>query len=687
MKKSVKITLICGIIIILIFALSIGVFFLIIEPDIILFRTQTLDLNKLTSQSRSVTILDVNGRPISDAVVGGNNKIVVDIDELHDYTINAFIAIEDKRFYKHSGVDYKRMISALFSNIKTASFREGASTITQQLIKNTHLSNEKTIERKINEIRLARKLERIYDKRSILQSYFNILYFGSGIRGLGTASSVMFDRPASQLTLAQSAALASIINNPSKYSPYYNEDNLTARKNLVLKQMLDQKYISREDYESAIKEQLHFGKSEQTQFVTAVLKEACSVYRCSEKELFIGNTTIKTVYDPKASSVVRDIIKNSANADATVRVLILDNDSGGIVCDETNSDKFVNPRRSPASTIKPFLSYASAIEHGMNPLSQVADEPTSFGDYTPGNYKDVYRGYISLKDGLSYSSNIVAVKLMQQCGVPYCKSIAQRFGLPFAETDCSLSLALGGMKNGVTLVELANAYRTLANGGMYSAAHYVRLSGNGADHAFDEGRRAVGDDTAYLITDMLRECAKTGTAKRLKYSGILAAKTGTNGSSDGNTDCYCIAFTPSRTVAVWIGAKKKLLPNSITGASCCDIIKKICDRGIIKTDEEFTMPRSVSYFDIDGKALENTHEVYLADPMLPGRYRRRVVLSKRHLPVKRDLDLIDYYDNYNWEEFFDIQNTPDDESDDETAESQSSDTASVPSIALSINSL
>ncbi len=634
-------------------AISIGIFFLIIEPDVILFRSDMLDLEKLTSRSRQVTVLDINGNPIDNAVFD-NNRINIQIDDLHDYTVNAFIAIEDKRFYNHNGVDYKRMVSALISNVKNRGFREGASTITQQLIKNTHLSNEKTIRRKISEIRLARKLERIYDKQSILQSYFNILYFGSGIRGLGTASIVMFDKPASELSIAQSAALASIINNPSKYSPYYNENNLTGRKELVLRQMLEQNYITRSEFDAAINEPLVFGKNKQMQYISGALKETCKRLKCTERALFINNCTIRTSYDPDISEYARNIIK-TVDENISARVLVLDNKSGGIVCDETNEDKFIDPRRSPASTIKPFLSYAPALENGMNPLSQIVDEPTVFGDYAPGNFRDIYRGYMSMKDCLIYSSNIAAVKLLQQNGVSKCKAVAQAFGIPFEKSDTSLSIALGGMEKGVTLTELANAYRTLACGGMYSDTHYIDSVTYDTGVSFDTihtVKQAVGDDTAYLLTDMLMQCAKTGTAKKLKYSGIIAAKTGTNGDSEGNRDCYCIAYTPLNTIAVWLGAKAGVMPNNITGAYCCDIIGKLCANGLIKTDVEFEKPTSVSYFDIDGKALQEEHAVYLADPMLQGRYRRRVLLSKRNLPVRRNIDMIDYYDNYNWEDFF-----------------------------------
>ncbi len=617
-----------------------------ISPNINVLNSPDLDLDRMASYSRTVKVLDSDGNTVEDVFYG--NKIYIKLDDLPEYTAQAFIAIEDKRFYDHHGIDFKRVASAALSNIKSFKFREGASTITQQLIKNTYLSNEKTIKRKLNEMRMARRLEKVYSKDEILESYLNILYFGSGIHGIGSASRVMFDKSASELTLAQSAALASIINNPSRYSPYTNEDNLNARKTLVLKQMRSQGFINEQQYSDACAEKLVFSKNKKSQFIGGLIKNACVKYNCTEKELFLSNRTLKTEYDEKIVTAAREAIKTaSQNFDGIIRVLVLDNATGGIACDETTENGYINPQRSPASTIKPFISYAPSLENGMNPMTQILDEPTVFDDgYAPHNYHDRYRGYQSLRECLITSSNIAAVKLLQGVGVENAKTVAGRFGIKFGQTDLSLALALGGMENGVTLLELANAYRTLANGGIFSEAQYLSI-----DRSPMLEIRAVGDDTAYLLTDILRDCAKTGTAKKLSKCGIIAAKTGTNGSENGNLDCYCVAYTPKNTVAVWFGARDgSVIPNKITGASCCDIIKYMCDRGAIETDKQFTMPSSVAYFEVDEKTLRETHEVYLADPLLPKRYRSRELFSKRHLPIQRSYDIMDYLDRYYWDE-------------------------------------
>ena len=634
---------------------------MIIDPRINIINAPDLDVSQLTSYSRTINVLDKNGTSIDSAICDGN-KLYVKIDELPQHTVDAFIAIEDKRFYSHRGIDYKRVASATVSNIKSGRFREGASTITQQLIKNTHLSNEKTIKRKISEMRLARQLERTYDKQQILESYFNILYFGSGINGLGTACRVMFDVSPSELTVAQSAALAAIINNPTKYSPYKNADNLARRKNTVLEVMHSQGYLSDADYESAKSEKIEFGKNKRgNQFIEGLLKNACAELSCSEKDLFLRNLTFRTAYDADIVERTREIIRNRTDIDGMVRVLILDNASGGVVCDETNCDRYFDGRRSPASAIKPFIAYAPALERGYTPLSQIEDKPTDFSGYSPKNYRDYYRGYISLKDALSYSSNIAAVKLLSDIGITEARSTASAFGLSFDNSDDSLAMALGGMSRGVTLTELANAYRTLANGGVYSDINYALSTHMREGLCLSRARlgksRAVGDDTAYLLTDMLIACAKTGTAKKLSGIKNIAAKTGTNGSDNGNTDCYCVAYTPEYTFAVWFGADEKLLDNKITGASCATVIRDIINSCGLKS-ESFDMPQSVAYYEIDGLELSENHEVYLADPSLPKRYCRRELLSKRNLPIRKNVDIVDYYDSFIWDnpykfDFFD----------------------------------
>lgn len=642
-KRFLKVSIITASIIIICCIFSVIAFFIITSPDINILNGPNLDLTYMTSSERTIKILDKNDEPI-DGVFYGKNKLYVKLSDLQQYTIDAFIAIEDKRFFEHKGIDYQRILSATMSNLKKRRFSQGASTITQQLIKNTYLSNEKTFKRKFNEMRLAKQLEKIYSKEQILENYLNILYFGSGIYGIASASKTMFNKSVNELTLAQSATLASIINNPSLYSPYSNKENLISRKNIVLRQMLLQEYINENEYNCAINEPITFCKNTNSQFVSGIINDACRHYNCTEKELFARHLTLKTKYDTNLSKIVQNAVTKYDNFNGIIRVVVLENNDGKIICDETNKNGYVNYYRSPASTIKPFVSYSPAIENGYNPLSQILDEKTSFNGYTPRNYKDSYRGYQTLRNCLVNSSNVAAVKLLNNVGIDVGIKTATNFGFKFENDDNTLAVALGGMKNGATLIQIANAYRTLANGGIYTPVSYLSCV-----DCKNTQRRAISDDTAFILTDILCDCADYGTAKKLSTIDNIAAKTGTNGTDKGNNDCYCIAYTPENTIAVWFGANdNNLIQNEVTGASCCDIIKYLFNSGALKSTKQFVMPDSVAYYEVDRLALENERKVYLADPTLPKRYRVRELFSKRFLPIKKSYDIIDFYDNIYW---------------------------------------
>lgn len=655
MKKSSKILLWIFSVLAFILITAIITLVIILEPSIKIKGFAVLDESKFHLNNQSITILDKYDNEIT--TFSGSNNATITIDEVPEHTLNAFIAIEDKRFYKHKGIDYKRIGSAMWQNIKSFSFKEGGSTITQQLIKNTHLTQDKTLKRKVNEIRLAREMERKYSKKQILQEYLNVIYFGSGIYGIGSAAQAMFEKSVSNLTLSESAALAAIINNPSKYSPYNHYDELILRRNLVLRLMKEQNLIDDKSYASAVSETLTFKKNKFTnQFVENLIKQAAQLMHCSEKLLYRSSVTIKTNYDPDIKGSVSKILNGFyANTpdykNCNMRVLIIDNKTHTVICDEsTTSTSMLNVKRSPASTIKPFFSYATALESGKYyTMSQLNDTPTTFDDYTPKNYKNSYSGYISLQEALYKSKNVPAVLLADDLGVDNCKQTAQRFGFEFSENDKSLSLALGGMHRGVTLNSIADAYSTLANSGTHYANSYIteiKVSDKVVYRMRHMGTKAVNDDTAYLLTDILKKCASIGTASKLSNYPNFAAKTGTNGQDDGNLDAYCAAYSPNYTIVAWAGNKNELMNNSVTGAYMSRLIAQILDSGVIKDSSDFIIPRSVVRYDINLKWLQENREVVLADTFLQPRYRASALFSASHVPINRRISIIDYYDEY-----------------------------------------
>lgn len=629
---------------------------LLLEPAIPI--GQALDTDKLVNIERTVTILDDEGLPIGDRMYA-NNKRYVSLSELPEYTKNAFIAIEDKRFYKHKGIDWKRVAGAAVQNIKNRSFREGASTITQQLIKNTHLSNEKTIHRKITEMRIARDLERKYTKDEILEIYLNILYFGNSMYGIGSASHVLFDKKPQELTVKESAILAGIINNPYRYSPYNHPDATLQRGNLVLKQMVDNGFISQEDYQAALSETVDFERRNlvQDQYVNAVIRQAAERIGIPKEELFKRQYTIATYTKQTWQNEIETLpLLNSGEAEGRgvrqYRVLVTDNQTGAVLASTGYGRNDISAlRRQPGSTLKPVLCYAPALENDtVYPITPILDEKTTFGDYAPSNYKDVYYGWVTLKDALKYSLNIPAVKMLEANTVAYAKSFAQNVGIDFDERDNSLALAVGGMTYGVTLEQIAGSFQTFGGGGKFKKPTYIRyIADRDGKLLYRDDRtdtQAMRPSTAFLITDMLQECAKTGTAKLLSGFDNVAAKTGTVGTAEGNSDAYCVAYTPQYTIAVWCGGE---MDNGIAGGTYpTRIVKEILT--LLDDRQTFACPPDVTKLEIDVDALNNEQRVLLAGPDIPLRKRQAVYFAVDHRPQRYSTVQNPFWD---YEEFFD----------------------------------
>lgn len=638
--RALKITAIIMSVIIITLSLSI---FLILEPNFKIYGWQALDTSKLSQTQRTITILDSKDNIMADSIYA-SNKQYVSIDRIPKHTIDAFISIEDKKFYNHSGVDYKRILGAIKENIFSKSYKEGASTITQQLIKNTHLYNEKTISRKLQEIRIARDLERKYTKDEILEMYLNILYFGNNMYGISTAAKLLFEKNVENLNLAESALLAGIINNPNKYNPYKFKENAFTRRNLVLLQMKNQNKISDDEYKKSSSEQIYLTESSgnnNLQYINAVLKEASEVLKIKEENLFkykftIG-TNINILYQEQITNTMRDITLNN---NIYSHVIVLENKTGKIISDCGNTNMNLSyTRRQPGSTIKPFLSYAPSYEKNLvYSSSLILDEKCNFGEYTPRNYKNKYYGYVSVKESLKDSLNIPAVKLMEKTGVEESKNFAKKCGITFTKDDKSLALALGGLQNGLTLKELAGAYQTFGNNGVHIDCTYIEyikdINGKIIYKNHPSPIKSMRDDTAYLITDSLLECTKNGTAKKMKYLANTAAKTGTVGQGLLNTDAYCIAYTPTHTIAVWYGSKNNNYADLISGGDYPTIIAGSIIKKLNLNNSTFKVPESITMLDIDIKKLVETNEIMLAANDILPRYRQKEIFSINNIPKK-----------------------------------------------------
>ncbi len=613
-----------------------------------------LELSRLTGMPGTTLVYDAKGEAVG-ALQGGEKRIWIELDQVPEEVQNAFIAAEDLRFYRHHGVDTYRLLGALWHDVRTLSYSQGGSTITQQLIKLTHLTQTKTLSRKVQEIFLALKLERVMDKRQILEAYLNAVYFGHGAYGIEAAANVYFDKPASELTLAEGALLAGVIKAPSVYAPHLNGDRAVSRRNSILNTMAENGFITESERDAARAEPLRLaeddgGDAQYAWYLDAVLDETTRVLNVSADEAISGGYRIHTVLDTAMQTAAEALFENAdsfpASADdgtpAQAALVALDTETGGIRAVvggrsydvQRGLNRATQTRRQPGSAFKPVSTYAAAVDaYGYVPASIVDDTPRTFaGGYAPRNAGGNSYGLVTLREALSRSLNIATVALADSIGTPALRTYAQRFGLELAPQDANLSLALGSLTYGVSPAELGAAYCALANGGERVSPHAI-LSIEDSDgleiyRAPGSDARAVGEDTAYLITDMLKTAASTGSARALAGAGMpVAGKTGTVGEADGGTrDVWTVAYTPQVSVAVWMGFDEPgaghSLPASEGGSGyparlCAAWLKAVSPE---LSGGDFPRPAGVGAALVDALSLEQAHAVALSTDRTPPDY-------------------------------------------------------------------
>lgn len=574
------------------------------------------------------------------------NRIYTDIDALPQHVIDAFIAIEDSRFYEHNGIDIIRIGGALLSDIKSGSLSQGASTISQQVVKNATLKSEKTLSRKLTEIMMAFKLEQQFSKDQILEAYLNITYFGEGAYGIETAAQTYFSKSASSLTLSQAAVLSGILKSPSTYSPTVNKEKCKERRNLVLHEMCKCGFISAKEYEQAKNEAIELKLSSNNSYnygyyTDMVLEEACSILNLSYSEVMSGGYRIYTALNNELQSKLEELSSKDSyfptNVEGTEHsqcaVVVMDAKSGGICAviggrEHTTRLAFnraSDMRRQPGSAIKPILVFAPALEQGYTTTSFLLDQPITYDNYSPRNAGNSYRGWISLRDTVAYSVNIPAVKLFDELGADSCKGYASNVGIPFESTDYNLSLALGGFTTGVTPLELCSAYQPFANGGNFKEAYTIRYildrNGNIVWQCDDVGKNVLSEETSFLMTSMLASSVDYGTASALNIDGIdISAKTGTSTYDDAanNKDAWVVAYNPEYIICTWMGFDKTnsshSLPQGITGGTYPAKLTAAIFKYIYADDAApcFSVPQGICEVQIDKKALNTKYAPVLA---------------------------------------------------------------------------
>lgn len=605
------------------------------------------DSNKVTQSNLAVYLYDSQKRPLEHTYVNGD---YVSLNQIPKHTIDCFISIEDKSFYSHHGINYKRIVGAMAKNVMTMSFKEGASTISQQLIKNTHLSSKKSIKRKLNEIKLTKQLEREFSKEQILEYYLNAIYFGDNCYGLQNASEHYFSKPVSKLTVDESAILAGLIKSPQKYHPVNQYANCIARRNIVLKELYEDGKLSNQEYKNykstKTKIEINSQKLTMNSYAKASILEAEKILGVPEKQIAIGKYRIFTHMDKNKQMAIESAIDNNLEYDCAI---ISQSAKNG--CVEAYVEKSALPlidvKRQPASSIKPILVYAPALNQNIITTSTVIlDEKVSINGYEPKNIGNVEHGYVSAKQALSSSLNIPAVKVLSYVGLDKAKNYLQMQNIQFDAKDNNLALALGGMTYGMTLKQLTNCYQTLANDGKFIQSKFV-------DYIVDENGKVVyksnqdektiyRNDTAFLVTDMLKHCSKKGTAKRLSDLPFeVASKTGTSSISANNIDAYNISYTTEDIVGCWIGNVDNSPIKIVGGGMPTAYVKKYLS-SIYKSHspKNFAVPSSVVEYDIDTCARDNDHIIYRANSFLPERYREKAYFSRFNEPKINSLNKI-----------------------------------------------
>ncbi len=597
-------------------SLSIAISF-VFFAFVLITRDAVLDPDKLKGAGQTILIYDENGEEITSASLEIKNKSVA-VRNLSKDTINAFIASEDRTFFKHNGLNYKRMLKALYKNVVSRSFKEGASTISQQLIKNTHLSNDKTIKRKLNEIKLTLKLEKKYSKDEILEMYLNTIYFGHNCYGLESASEFYFNKRAENLELTESATIVGLLTSPNNFSPFKNPEKSLARRNLVLKSMLDCGYITEYVYSEAVKSPLNaepseredkygdylnavFDELEDIDFDYYALKDGCSII----------------------TYLNRDIQKFIENIDYSCdnSVIVTDNSTAGIKAFKSTVN---GAKRQPGSTVKPIFVYAPAIEERqLSPFTKILDEKIDFNGYSPENYDKQYHGYVTVEDSIKQSYNIPAVKTLNALTLQKCEKYLTAMDVKLDEDEKNLSLALGGMKYGLTLKEIADKYSVFPESGNYRPSRFIKeiVSKDGKrlyEHQ-PAANKVFSQGTCSLINQMLIETSQSGTAKKLKtFDFNIASKTGTCGNQDGNTDAYAVSYTSENCMAVWLGDKDNVRTDITGGKDCCAIMKQLIEK--LYSDHSpapLDTDGGTVKIDIDREEYSENNRIVIADPACP----------------------------------------------------------------------
>ena len=595
------------------------------------FLTLTHELPRIQEledfRPSSVTsVLSAEGKVLGEFFV--EKRVPVDLEEIPPYLRQAVVATEDRRFYEHAGLDLRGIVRAILKDIRAGRFKEGGSTITQQLAKVLFLNPEKTLQRKLKEAILALQIEKRYRKDEILSLYLNQIYLGSGAYGVEAAANRYFDKHVWELDLAECALIAGLPRGPTLYSPLVNPDKALARRATVLKNLRDTGYITDEQYEEAMSEPLQLkassGLGTRAPYFIAYIRPQLEEI-LGENLLYRGGLTIQTTIKESWQRVAevalekgllalesRHPSQNQGEDKPQGAVILLNARTGTILTmvggkdyESSQFNRATMAYRQPGSSFKPII-YAYAIEKGYTQADRIWDGPVSYPQaggtlWEPQNYSGGFEGEITLRKALEISQNIVTIKLLERLGPSPVVDFAHHLGIESVLLS-NLSLALGTSE--MTLLELASAYQVFANGGIWAEP-------SGIVEVFDHNGRSLwkdspasrvvlSQDTAYIVTNMLQGVIKSGTGRAA--SSLPWALAGKTGTTEDSRDALFVGYSPAIVTAVWVGKDSNSpLGEKETGARAAlpiwrDIMEKVLPD---TTGNDFEIPDNITLVRMD----------------------------------------------------------------------------------------
>ena len=538
----------------------------------------------------------------------------VALEKMPQQLRQAVIATEDRRFYEHRGVDPIGTLRAVVVDVLAGEKKQGGSTITQQYAKNAFVTQEKTLARKIKEALLAQRLERRYSKDEILELYLNTIYFGHGAYGVESASQTYFGKPVDTLDLAESAMLAGVIKSPGRYSPHLEPDAARDRRNTVLKQMLDQGVIDKTEYEAAVKAPIKVAALKSTSTVAPYFVEYVKAQLAEEygaDALYRGGLRVRTTLDlpmqRAAEQAVAAYLKKPK--DPSAALVTLDPRDGRILAMVGGRD-FATQQfnvaaqgqgRQPGSAFKPFV-LATALQEGVSPEKTFESGAQSFTLPDGQTWKVTgaskgRTGPMRLREATEKSVNSVFARLIMDIGPERVVDTATKLGID-ADLQPVPAIALGGTEQGVTPLEMASAYGTLAAAGKHAAPYSIRSVRDAAGKVLFEAKpsveQAIDEKVAYLTTDVLKGVIAKGTGKAAAIGRPAAGKTGT---TQKNRDAWFVGYTPELVTAVWVGypEAQRSMGDAIFGGSIpARIWAKFMSKALAKAPKtDFTKPEGI----------------------------------------------------------------------------------------------